>query len=62
MRRDRSRTSSKNSAAGRNVTSKTAYFVCGSGVGAPFKTALKHSVPLLSADYFEDMARYSQRS
>lgn len=42
---------------GRNVTANTAYFVCGSGVGDPFKTALKHGTPLLSADYFEDMTR-----
>lgn len=42
---------------GRNITSKTDYFVCGSGVGDPFKTALKHKTPLLSADYFEDMTR-----
>lgn len=40
-----------------NVTAKTAYFVCGSGVGNPFKTALKHGTPLLSADYFENMTR-----
>ena len=42
---------------GQRVTAKTAYFVCGSGVGNPFKTALKHGTPLLSADYFEDMTR-----
>lgn len=42
---------------GRNITGKTDYFVCGSGVGNPFKTALKHKIPLLSADYFEDMTR-----
>lgn len=42
---------------GQRVTDKTAYFVCGSGVGDPFKTALKHGTPLLSADYFEDLTR-----
>lgn len=42
---------------GHRITAKTAYFVCGSGVGDPFETALKYGTPLLSADYFEDMTR-----
>lgn len=42
---------------GRNMTGKTDYFVCGSGVGDLFKTAQKHKTALLSADYFEDIPR-----
>lgn len=42
---------------GKNVTATVNYLVYGSGVGNPFRTALKHNVTFLSADYFEDMTR-----
>lgn len=42
---------------GKNVTATVNYLVYGSGVGDSFRTALKHHVTFLSADYFEDMTR-----
>lgn len=42
---------------GKNVTATVTYLVYGSGVGDSFRTALKHNVTFLSADYFEDMTR-----
>ena len=42
---------------GKNVTAAVTYLVYGSGVGDSFRTALKHNVTFLSADYFEDMTR-----
>lgn len=41
----------------KNVTASVNYFVCGSGVGDPIRTAMKHGTTILTADYFEDMTR-----
>ena len=41
----------------KNVTASVSYFVCGTGVGDPIRTAMKHGTTILTADYFEDMTR-----
>ena len=41
----------------KNVTASVNYFVCGSGVGDPIRTAMKHGTTILTADYFEDLTR-----
>ena len=41
----------------KNATASVSYFVCGTGVGDPIRTAMKHGTTILTADYFEDMTR-----